>query len=340
MKLLVISNMYPDKNPAFGPFIKQQIESLEDIGVEVIRVVKSKKTLLTYVPFLIKSIYFLLFKSYDLVHAHYGFHSALIPSIIKKRPLVITFHRGDALNEPFRNKVYFKLQRFVVARSDYLIAVSSEIKDALVNILGADPDKISVIPCGVDTNIFFPLDKNKNRKELDISVNSKIILFIGQLTHRKGVDLLQKCANRIPEATFILIGGGTFNSHSANVTAVGSQPNHILPKWISSADIFFLPTRSEGTPVVVLEALASGTPVVVSSVGGIPDLVKDGETGYLVESEDIDMFEKGLRDLLEHPEKCRKMGLQGRKEMVESYDTCKVAAKINNICKVILSKKQ
>ena len=111
-----------------------------------------------------------------------------------------------------------------------------------------------------------------------------------------------------------------------------------MPKWISAADIFFLPTRSEGTPVVVLEALSSGTAVVVSRVGGIPDLVTDGETGYLVESENVDMFEKRLRDLLENPEKCRKMSLQGREKMVESYDTCKVAAKIHNIYGVVLNK--
>ena len=328
MKILVITNMYPDRIPYFGTFIKHQVESLEDIGIEVKKVVKLKKTRFTYVPFILRSIFYILFKSYDLVHAHYGFHSALLPSIIKRRPLIITFHRGDALDEPLRNKLYFILQRFVVSRADFLIAVSNEVKDALINSLGANPNRISVITCGVDTDLFLPLDKNAARKELGISQDSKVILFVGSLNHRKGIDLLLECSKRLPEANFILIGEGTIDINYPNCTIIKAQPNHSLPKWFSIADIFILPSRSEGTPVVILEALSSGVPVIASKVGGIPDLVREGETGYLIESENIDMFEKRLRELLQNSQKRKQIRLQARKEMIENYDIHKIAKKI------------
>jgi len=338
MNVLITSNMYPNKHSCFGIFVKHQVEGLEHIGIEIIKVAKNKKRWYTYVPFVFKSIFYVLFRSYDLVHAHYGFHSGLLPALLKRKPLIVTYHRGDALDEPLRNKVYFWLQRFTVFRADFLIAVSNDIREALVKSLGADPRKISIIPCGVDTELFHPLDKARKQKELGIPENSKVVLFIGELTKRKGVDLLLKCAERIREAHFIFIGEGEVKANYENCYFVGPKPNHVLPKWINIADIFALPSRSEGTPVVVLEALSCGIPVVASKVGGIPDLIHDGVTGYLVEPEDVDMFEKRLRELLENPEKRRQMGLLGRKHMIENYDSRRIAERIKQVYERVLDK--
>lgn len=338
MRILVTTNMYPSGDSYFGIFVKRQVESLENIGIEIIKVAKTTENQCAYVPFVLKSAFCSLFRDCDLVHAHYGFHSALVPAIIKRTPLIITFHRGDVLYEPFRNKVYSKLQRFVVSRANSLIAVSSEIKEALIKHLGAHPDKVSVITCGVDTRSFLPLEKEKKRIELGIPEDSRVILYVGKLNHRKGVDLLLECAKRMQEAYFILIGEGKIRASDRNCRFVDPQSNHTLAKWYSAADVFLLPSRSEGTPVVVLEALSCGIPVVASKVGGIPDLIKDGETGYLVEPENVDMFEEKLRDLLENAEKRRKMGLRGRKDMIENYDSLKIAERIKQVYEKALDK--
>lgn len=340
MKVLVISNMYPKGNSNNGIFVKREIDSLERVNIKTIKIVKKGRNPLNYIPFILRSIFILFYKSYNLVHAHYGFHSALFAAIIKRRPLVVTFHRGDALYEPFRNKIYFILQRFVISRADHIIAVSNEIKNTLIKYLEAQPNNISVITCGIDTDLFSPFNKMKKRKELEISNNSKVVLFVGGFEYRKGTDILLKCAKRIPETNFVFIGKGILQSDCKNCRFIGPQPNCKLPGWFSTADVFVLPSRSEGTPVVLLEALSCEIPVVASRIGGIPDLVKDGETGYLVEPEDVDMFEKKLRELLENSEERRRMGQQGRKNMIANYDSQKVAKRIKQVYEKILSKNQ
>lgn len=337
MKVLIVTNMYPHKQSYSGIFVKRQVESLENIGVEIIKVAKTTENQCAYVPFVLKSAFCSLFRDYDLVHAHYGFHSAFLPAIIKRKPLVITFHGSDVLYEPLRNKFYCKLQRFVVSRANFLIAVSNDVKESLIKHLGAHPNKVSVITCGVDTRSFLPLEKEKKRTELGIPEDSKVILYVGKLNHGKGVDLLLECAKRMQEAYFILIGEGKIRASYKNCRFVDPQPNHTLAKWYSAADVFLLPSRSEGTPVVVLEALSCGIPVVASKVGGIPDLIKDGETGYLIEPENVDMFEEKLRDLLENAEKRRQMGLRGRKDMIENYDSLKIAERIKQIYEKVLA---
>jgi len=328
--------MYPGKDPFFGVFVKNQVRSLESIGIKVVKVVKNTQNRCAYVPFLLKSLFYLLFARYDLVHTHYGFHSALLPAIVKRTPLIITFHRGDALDEPYRSRAYFRLQRFVVSRADSLIAVSSQIKEALIRDLGARSDDVSVITCGVETSLFRPSNRTQSRQELGIPDHLNVVLHVGALDRRKGIDVLLECASRLQETLFILIGEGKIRANRDNCRFVGAQPNHRLPTWFNAADVFFLPSRSEGTPVAVLEALSCGIPVVASKVGGIPDVIRNGKTGYVVESEDIDAFEQRLRELLQSCEKRQQMGTEGRKDMMETYDNLKIALQIEQVYERVL----
>jgi hypothetical protein len=142
--------MYPGNNSCLGNFIKQQVEEMESKGLKIIKVVKKREGFFAYLPFFLKYIAYLLFSSYDILHAYYGFHSGLLAAVIKRRPLVVTFVGSDALREPLRNKLYLVLQRFVVSRADYIIAVSNRIRNVLVNELGAKFPRISLINFGID----------------------------------------------------------------------------------------------------------------------------------------------------------------------------------------------
>lgn len=331
MQVLLISNMYPRKNSDFGIFIKRQVEQLEKDGIKIIKVVKTRKTHFAYVPFVSKSIFYLLFRTYDLVHGHYGFHSALFPAVIKRKPLVITFHGSDALKEPLRHKVYRSLQKFIISRSDNIIAVSDEIKNVLMSNLNADPNRISIISCGVDTSVFVPLEKMDVRRKLGIAENAKVVLFAGSLSYSKGVDVMFECAQRMPDVLFILVGDGLLKTDIKNCKFPGACPHEEMPKWMNAADIFVLPSRSEGTPVVILEALSCGIPVVASRIGGCPDVIRDGQTGYLIPVGDVDMLQRKVRDLLNDNVNRNLMGKRGRKDMVEKFDNKKIAQRIKRI---------
>ncbi len=203
--------MYPKGDSYFGSFVKDQVIDLQRSGIEVIKAVKTSENRVSYFSFFLRSIYYLLFKDYELVHAHYGFHSALPAVIFKRTPLVVTYHRGDALEEPLRSPIYHWLQWLTIKRADYIIAVSQEIKDVLVSQLGADESKVSVISCGVDTEVFKPyketeIEKKRVRKELGLPEHKPIILFPGPLSYRKGIDIIYQCASLLPDVTFLLIG--------------------------------------------------------------------------------------------------------------------------------------
>jgi len=337
MNVLVISNAYPCEDHQGGIFVEEQVKCLRNLKLNIIPLVRKKLKRWTYMPFFIRNFSAMFTSEHDLVHAHYGFHSALIAAIMKRKPLVTTFHGSDALAEPSRNKFYSYAQKFVVSRSDHLIAVSNEVRNVLISDLGAEPNKISMITCGVDTTFFAPEPKRDARRELGISESERVVLFVGQGTPRKGVDILFECARRMSDVTFVLVGNGSLKTGTDNCRRVGIRPNHQIPIWINAADVLVLPSRMEGTPVVLMEALSCGVPVVASRVGGIPDLVKDGQTGYLVEKDDVDTFERRLRELLADPDKCRRMGQQGRKDMVENYDGHRVAERIERVYDKVLS---
>jgi len=337
MKILVITNMYPGKNSSFGIFVRRQTVNLEKAGINIIKVTKSQRSFFAYPLFIIKSIFYLLFKSYNLVHAHYGFHSALFAAIIKKRPLIITFHGSDALKEPYRNKVYYLLQKFVISRSNYIIAVSNAIKKALVNDLGGCSDKIVVIPCGVDTALFHPMDKTAVRDKLRLPKDRKIVLFVGRLTYWKGIDIVIQCSCQIPNVLFVCIGEGMLKVDLKNCKILGYKPNEEIPLWINAADLFLLPSRSEGTPVALLEALSCGVPAIVSDVGGIPDVITNGENGYLVPTGSINMFRDRISELLSNEMKRKSMGENAARTTIERFDNKKINYKIIRLYKKVIN---
>jgi glycosyltransferase involved in cell wall biosynthesis len=339
MKVLVISNMYPTKRFHYVDFIKHQIDALIKRHIDIVKVVRYIDVRITYIPFYINSILSCLFRSYDLIHAHYGFHSAFFPALLGNRPLIVTFHRGDALNEPYRNRLYNWLQKYVVARADHIIAVSSEIKQALIDNLGAQAKNVTVITCGVDSQAFKPSDKLTCRQKLGIASGQKVVLFIGQLIERKGVELIYECAKRLPDASFVFIGNGPLKAEQSNCRFLGEQPNHTLPAWLSAADAFIVPSTSEGTPVVVLEALSCGAPVIATNVGGNPDVIKDGETGFLIKPNDLDMLVGRITHVLENPDAAHEMGKRGREAIVRHYDHASIAEQINCVYERTLSAK-
>ena len=321
--MLFITNMYPARQGdalVYGIFVRNEVEGLKKLGVQVDLVAKNTFNPLLYIPFVIQSIYKLLFTEYDIIHAHYVPHSALIPAILKTKPLIVTFHGTDGRVYPWKNKVNFLLTKFVVDRSDKIVSPNNEIKKMLVDRMNVDPLKIHALHHGTDTEIFKPVSKQYARKVTKLPASKHVVLFVGTLARQKGISYILRAAQKRPDVLFVLIGRGQLNANLKNCLILEQKRHEDLPVWMCAADVLVLPSETEGTPSVIQESLACGTPVVASDVGGCPEAVRDGKTGYLIPVGNVDALADRIKCLLDNREMRLDMGKAGRQDMLKRYN--------------------
>ena len=247
-------------------------------------------------------------------------------------PYVVSLRGGDVPGF-FRNELVFahrlsgwlirriwKRSRAVVANCDSLARLAE----------AAGADTVQVIPNGVDGDVFSPERRSRPRG------GTANILFVGRLAGQKGVDvLLHALAQTSAQARLLVAGDGPCLEDLKDlaeklgirdqVEFLGWVERESLPGIYADADILALPSRDEGMPNVVLEAMASGLPVVAASVGGTPELVVDGETGLLVAPDDVRALASALETLVSSPEKAMAMGRAGRERVECRFDWGSVA---------------
>ena len=330
MKVLVISNMFPSPtDPATGVFVAEQVESLRE-SMEVKVVARRQGTLGGYPEFMHSAFAATRQNPGWLVHAHYGFHSALVALLFAKAPVITTFHGSDALEEPFRNRLYWLLQRHTVLKSTRIIAVSHQIKRKLVSEFGADQKRVDVIPCGVDTRKFRPIPQCEARSILGLSTDMRMVLFLGRLVPEKGLEDIRLVAEELPQHLFYLLGNGTSRWVSPNCRFTGPVPHLDVPYWLNAADLLVLPSYTEGTPVAIMEAMACGTPVVASRVGACEDMIVEGVTGFLTgpgETRSLVAAIEAITDVRGCPSLNPELA---RQTAVENYDIRHIAGRLRN----------
>lgn len=206
-------------------------------------------------------------------------------------PVVVKVHGSDIylLDEyPSRKRRTFE----ALTRADSVVAPSRDLANRVIG-MGVDPARVNVIYNGVDTQLFNPGSKTDARKRLNLPLDRRIVLFVGNLVPVKGVDILLKACNQLMtqgvDFSCYLVGEGPLKSEMKSVNFIGSKPHAQLPDWYRAADVFILPSYSEGMPNVLLEAAACGTPFIATSVGGIPEigcgkLVSPGDVGQLAKA--------------------------------------------------------
>jgi glycosyltransferase involved in cell wall biosynthesis len=331
LKVLMIANMYPSKKDCSGNFIRDQVKSLESLGIYVDKVVKKSRNPLYYIPFLLQSVFKLIFSDYDVVHAHFVPHSALIPAIFKRRSFVIQFHGSDARLIPWRNRFNYYLTAYVISKADMIIAVSEEIKTILTSKFDVPRSKVAVISVGVDTELFSPMGKKEVRINLGLDIEKKIVLFVGRITEMKGVDLLYQCAEQTYDIDYIFVGrkNDEKGKELKNCKFIGEVAHSEIPIWMNAADVLVLPSYSEGLPTVVAEALSCGIPAIVTDVGGCSEIVKDGVTGYIIKVGDVKQLKEMILLIFLDDGMTRKMGFLGRMDVVERYGHKQLIEKLN-----------
>ena len=272
---------------------------------------------------------------YSLVHSHYWL-SGQVGWLAADRwqvPLVHTMHtmarvknrhlaEGDA-PEPSGREIG-ELQ--VVEAADRLIANTSGERTELIDLSAAEPDKVVVVPPGVDLSVFAPGDQGAARAGLGVAADAKLLLFVGRIQPLKAPEVLVKAAaellGRHPDwrgqLVVAVLGGpsGSGLEHPRSLqelaTALGiatqvrfvppvSRP--VLAQWYRAADLVAVPSHSESFGLVAVEAQACGTPVVAADVGGLPTAV--GDAGVLVDGHDIPTWTNALEGLLMDPDRRR-----------------------------------
>jgi glycosyltransferase involved in cell wall biosynthesis len=243
-------------------------------------------------------------------------------SLIARKPLVVSF-RGDDGYLARERFLWRILTKWVLKRASRIAPVSRELRDIMVE-LGAPETKCALPRFGVDTELFYPAKKTASDK---LATN---IIFVGSLIVRKGLhDLLAAlAAPAFDNVTLTVIGDGVYadellkiaNSLNVNerIQWMGTLPQDQTAKLMSEADLLCLPSYMEGRPNVVNEAMASGIPVITTRIGGIPDMLVEGETAFLTPPGDVDELRKYLTILVNDPALRRKMGNAGRDFLIRT----------------------
>jgi D-inositol-3-phosphate glycosyltransferase len=268
-------------------------------------------------------------RRYDLVHSHYWLSGWVGNALhdLWDVPLVSSFHTlgkvknyllasGETPEPPERIAGEMR----VIGASERILAPTPAEAGQLVGLYRADPDHIRIVPGGVDHAMFTPRDRERSRNRLYLK-GLRMALFVGRLQPHKGPDIaIRTVAAAIahdPVATrdlqLAIVGGpsgtdvGEIDRLMDLIAALGindrvmffpPQPQERLADFYAAADVVLVPSRSESFGLVALEAQACGTPVVAARVGGLPFVVEDGRTGFLVDGHDPSEHAQRMLDVL------------------------------------------
>jgi len=326
-------------------------------GAGILSALKKEVSARSQLPFfLVAQVFFsfVLTKRFkaDLVHAHWSLPQGMVGVICKKIlkiPCIISLHGSDVFGVPPWIK---RLNRMIVNSCD---ACTANSRMTAEKALVGDVKDIQVVPMSVKTLFLkHPASIPEIRKN-----QSKNILFVGRLIDWKGVKYLIKALPRVlekhPGAILTIVGDGPEKSKLNNLTrkiGVASSVSFIgeinqldLPGVYLSSDVFVLPSvvnekgNTEGLGVVLLEAMACGLPAVGSNVGGIPDVIKDGANGFLVEPANVPMIAEKINILLQDDHLRKEMGRAGRRFVEKNFSWEMTSRKLIDLYGRVLASK-
>jgi len=310
---------------------------------------------------------------YDLIHSHYWMSGLAAERLSDywSIPIVHMFHtlglmkQRVARSDEEREGDYRIIgEKEVINEATCIVAATPAELAQLQWLYSADPEKIIIIPPGVDPKRFYPIPDDEAKEYIGVPPGDEIILFVGRIEPLKGVDtLIQAIANLKNLESFknrkfelIVIGGdpeGDENSMTLEmarlyqmrvqygvkdlITFLGKKAQDSLPYYYSAAEVVVVPSLYESFGMVALEAMACGTPVVASQVGGLAFLVQDGETGYTVPVDDPNSLAEKLADILSDPDLRMRMGNRAS-EFAKQYAWERISSRFIKLYDEILSR--
>jgi len=265
----------------------------------------------------------------DVVHSH-EFTMAVYGSAATRWlgiPHVVTMHGNEAVMEAWRRRAAL---RWVARNAGAFVAVSDHTRRSMEGRLGLPDGAIEVVPNGVP---FRPGDRDATRRKLGVDDDEVLLLTVGNLRARKGHGVLIDALGRLNGAgcgvsfRLAVAGGGCEREAlerqaadlglSDRVMLLGHRDD--VPDLQAAADVYVMPSYWEGMPLAVLEAMIAGKAIVASRVGGIPEAIRDGETGLLVLPGDAPALAQALRRLIEDPRQRVRLGATAREYADREY---------------------
>jgi starch synthase len=315
----------------------------------------------------------------DVVHCHtwYAHFGGVLAKLLYGTLLVVTVHSLEPLRPWKREQIGrgYDLSTWVekttLEMADAVVAVSESTRKDLLRLFNIRPERIKIIPNGIDTDEYRPVGRPDILSHFGIDYDGPYILFVGRMTRQKGLYYLLQAAQYLdPKLQIVLCAGESDTPElQAELEGMVEDLKHRRRGivWIpgmlerdtvialySHAAVFCCPSIYEPFGIINLEAMACGTPVVGSAVGGIPEVVIDGETGFIVEARlspeppheptDPAGFVKGLADALNRlgcdPELSRRMGEAGRRRVLEHYSWRSIAERTLSLYEELVAQRQ
>lgn len=278
-------------------------------------------------------------KDINIINAHWIYPDGISAVWSGKQiniPVVVTAHGCD-----LNHYSHYKLRRpqilWALKNSNKITTVSNALYERTTKELGINKNKVVMIPNGVDTDRFHLRNRKEAKKQLGLNQNKKYLLFVGQFHEVKGLEYLIEAIAILKKRgslsfETILIGDGPQGytikqwlqekGLTNDVLVLGQRPNNEISAWMNACDFFCLPSKREGMPCVILEALSCGLPVIASRVGGIPELVSE-DNGILVEPQNphalADAIETAFKRKWDKPNISKQMEKFSWSRAAESY---------------------
>ena len=311
-------------------------------------------------------------RGYDIAHANFWM-SGMVALELKERlgmPFVVTFHALGRVRRLYQGAAdgfpdaRFEIEERVVDGANRVIAECPQDEQDLLTLYEADPRRISMIPCGVDTTSLRPVPRRRARSIVGLKQNEHVVLQLGRIVPRKGIDNVIRGVARLRdlhgvECTLVVVGGDSDapdpistpeiarlmavaerEGVAKQVHFVGRRGRDLLRYYYSAADVFVTTPWYEPFGLTPLESMACGTPVIGADVGGIRYTVCDGVTGYLIPPNDPDSLAERLALVLTEPRHRQELAQEGLRRAREHFSWPCVAHSVEKLYEEVLGSEE
>ena len=277
----------------------------------------------------------------DIVHAQAISPSGLFALALKKllgMPYVV-WCQGSEVYLPHR--LSRGILRLVLSNADAVITLTADMREVVQRLYKRE---IVTIPNGVELERYQGLPGEKIRQKIGLGVEEKVALFVGTLRPVKGVRYLIEAMDIVVRenrlARLLVVGDGEERGElenlakrlgvAARISFIGRKPHRDIPDYMAAADVFVLPSLSEGFPLTILEAMAAGLPIVTTRVRGLPEIIEEGGNGFLVEPRNHQQIAERLLSLFSNDKLAEAMG-QSNRDKARGYSWQSIVERLEGL---------